>query len=157
MRYIYHVALLLLPVAAFALNGVNEIPAFSEKRRALTSEFAVIQRDLKQSKSADQTNAIYRKLDDFCLRVEALRGDESRSRPVGILGECYEYTYASSYSSTTRRGLSAKAATYFNELKSLQLPTVGNYDAPALNKIQRVLDKMNDVLMASERVRACKG
>lgn len=156
MRSILCLALLsVFSVPAFALNGVNEIPSFSEKRRALTSEFAVIQKDLKAAKTTDQTNAVARRLDDFCLRVNALRGDEdppSPAHPFGVLAECDKYRRCYG---TTERALSARVDSIFAELKGAPLPTAGNYDPQAINKIQRVLDKMGELLQAAERVRAC--
>lgn len=146
--------LCLLPALVFGLNGANEIPFFSEKRRVLTSEFAILQRDLKASKTPAQSSLVFRRLDDFCLKVNALRGDESppyNVRPFGILAECDDYRRYRS--GTTERALSLKVNTVFNELKTLPLPTASNYTPQDINKIQRVLDKMNELLVASERVR----
>ena len=157
MRLLRFACLLFVsPIVLLALNGFNEIPAFSEKRRELTSEFALLQKDLKACKTTSETNAVAKRLDDFCIRVNELRGDEnppeSRS-PFGILAECYKYR--NEYG-TTGKALSDKVKAHFFELKTLPLPTVGNYDPQAINKIQRVLDKMNELLISSERVRVSK-
>lgn len=149
MRFPHLAALFLVAVSAVA-SAAGELAALAEKRRALTGEFAVLQKALKDAKTTDQVNAVARKLDDFCLRVNALRGDESADGT--ILGECCRYR--SSYWGTTERALSAKVDGFYNELQSMKLPAMGNYDPQAINKIQRVLDKMNELLMASERLRA---
>lgn len=151
MRRLQLAILCLLTVSAVASAAVG-LGVLAERRRTLTSEFAVLQKALKDVKTPDQTRVVTAKLDDFCLRVNELRGSEYPRR--GILGECCEYR--SSYWGTTERALSAKVDGFYAELQAFPLPTAGNYDPQAINKIQRVLDKMNDLLMASERLRATR-